>query len=386
MKKNMKFSFLLVGFLLFLVNGDNYAAAPVLVDLAEDLNIDIQQAVFSVTSYMFFFGLFTLFIGPLSDRFGKTRVIKIAALGTALFSILGAYANDLVSLIWLRSFNGLFAAGIMPVSIALVGQSAEPANRQNSIGKMMGMMFLGGATATLIGGLLAYLGSWRVVYGAYGMAELVITFILFKTLPSDPKSEISGSIWDNYCVALKSKDLVKIIFMMFFLGFAVLGSFAFSGKLVESTTGMNLLFVGLILSTYGIGTLLGGRISGTLQRKTGNLFFFISGITGSIALALIYFIPDIYSFIPAFFLFGLSFVLLQSAFVTQAQMTNPAISGTIMSLASFMMVSSAAIGTFINGFIADQINLQTIYLIASFSLLFISLLGPFVLTSKLKSA
>jgi MFS family permease len=80
---------LLLGLMAFLANGDNYAAAPLLLNIAKDLNLNVETAAISVTAYMLTFGAFTLMFGPLSDRFGKVKIINIAALGTAVFSILG---------------------------------------------------------------------------------------------------------------------------------------------------------------------------------------------------------------------------------------------------------------------------------------------------------
>jgi len=78
---------LLLGILVFWCNGDNYAAAPLLINIARDLHLDISRAAFSVTAYMLPFGLFTLLFGPLGDRYGKTKVINIAAFGTAFLVV-----------------------------------------------------------------------------------------------------------------------------------------------------------------------------------------------------------------------------------------------------------------------------------------------------------
>lgn len=105
-----------------------------------------------------------MLFGPLSDRFGKVKIINIAALGTSIFSILGAFTFNLPSLIFFRAMNGAFGAGIFPVTIALIGESYDVDHRQKAIGKLLGLMFLGAASASAIGGAIAYAGSWRLVY------------------------------------------------------------------------------------------------------------------------------------------------------------------------------------------------------------------------------
>jgi len=140
-----------LGIMAFFANGDNYAVAPLLINISKDLNINISTAAMSVTAYMLTFGLFTILFGPLGDLYGKTKIINIAAFGTAIFSMLGAFAFNLPSLIFFRAMNGAFGAGIFPVTMALVGESFENSNRQKAIGEVMGLMFLGGASATATG-------------------------------------------------------------------------------------------------------------------------------------------------------------------------------------------------------------------------------------------
>ncbi|WDC85759.1 MFS transporter [Caloramator sp. mosi_1] len=70
--------------------------------MAKDLNLKLTTAAISVTAYMLAFGVFTILFGPLGDRYGKTKIINIAAFGTAIFSMLGAFAFNLPSLIFLE--------------------------------------------------------------------------------------------------------------------------------------------------------------------------------------------------------------------------------------------------------------------------------------------
>ncbi len=380
MKKNINKTIFVLGFLAFWTNGDSFSAAPLLIVLAEDLNIAISSAALTVTAYMLCFGLFTILFGPLGDRFGKTKIIKVAAFGTAIFSILAAFMNDLNSLIAIRAMNGAFASGILPVTMALVGESTNDSERQGAIGKIMGMMFLGGASATVIGGLLAYVGSWRLVYMFYGVAELILALSLLFLLEDSKPKVTEFNIWQAYKSAFSNKQLLSIISIMFVLGFVVLGSFAYTGELVKQITGLkNVLFIGLILSFYGIGTVLGGRISGKFRKKIGYNIFLVAGVFGGLALGSLFYGQFVSQLAVSLFFFGMSFIFFQSTFVTTAQETIPKIRGTVMSLVSFNMVMSGAIGTYVNGKILTYYGAQTIYGIGAVGLLFVGLVAYLVL-------
>jgi len=369
--KNKNKMLLVLGLMAFLANGDNYAAAPLLLNIAKDLNLNVETAAMSVTAYMLSFGAFTLLFGPLADRYGKVRVINTAAMGTAVFSILGGFAFNLPSLIFLRAMNGAFGAGIFPVTMALVGQSFDDANRQKALGKVMGMMFLGGATATAVGGALAYFGSWRLVYIIYGVGELVLALLMLKLLERDLPVVAKLNYVSAYREPLSNFKFMRVVLTIFFIGFSVFGTFTYSGKLLQEITGYQVLGVGLILSLFGIGTVLGGRIAPKIKQKTGTPYFIIAGVMGFLALYALSASKNILILSLGLFFFGVAFIFLQPTLVAAAQGILPKAKGTAMSMASFNMFVGGAVGTGINAKIIGSFGISTIYLIASVILLMI---------------
>jgi len=365
----------ILGLMAFLANGDNYAAAPLIINIAADLNLTVSVAAMSVTAYMLAFGVFTLIFGPLSDRFGKVKIINIAAIGTAIFSILGAFAFNLPSLLFFRAMNGAFGAGIFPVTLALVGQSFDNQNRQKAIAKVMGLMFLGGATATIIGGALAYLGSWRLVYLAYGIAEFIIAMVMLKTLERDQPVVDHLNIIEAYKEPLSNFRFMRLVITIFFVGFSVFGSFTYSGKLIQTATGYNLFVVGLILSLFGVGTVVGGRIAPALRKKLKNGFLISAGVIGGISLLSIAFFTNAWLLSVALFGFGMAFIFLQSTLITTVQEQLPKRRGTAMSLASFNMFVGGAVGTSINGMVVETGSLATIYISSAVILFLVSMVA-----------
>lgn len=376
--KKRNLMIMILGIMAFFANGDNYAVSPLLGSIAGDLNLSISQASLSVMAYMLTFGLFTIVIGPLGDKYGKTKVINIAAFGTAIFSMLGAFAFNLPSLIFLRAMNGAFGAGIFPVTMALVGENSDNSNRQKSLGKVMGMMFLGGASATAVGGVLAYFGSWRLVYFIYGLAELIIAFVMIKALPKSEASKGKMQFISVYKEALKNKELLKTVGTIFLVGFSVFGSFTFTGQLVQGRTGYNILIVGLILTLFGVATVVGGRIAPKVRAKLKNRFLVVAGLLGAVSLFIISISSNVALIGFGLIGFGLAFISLQSTLVLAAQDKLPKLRGTAMSLASFNMFVGGAVGTNLNGRILDNSTLGTIFTIASVAMILVAILSTSV--------
>ncbi len=365
---------LILGSMAFLANGDNYAAAPLLINISKDLNLTVSTAAMSVTAYMLAFGVFTLLFGPLSDRFGKVRVINTAAIGTAIFSILGATTFNLSSLIFFRSMNGAFGAGIFPVTIALIGESFDPEDRQKALGKLMGFMFLGAATASALGGAIAYFGSWRIVYLIYGVGELILAIMMLKILERDKPVVDKLNFFSAYKNALTNYRFMRTVLMVFLVGFSVFGSFTYSGKLIQELTGYNILSVGLILSIFGIGTVIGGKIAPEMRKILKHGFLVTSGLIGGLSMFVLSIFKNIWILSLGLLGFGLAFVCIQSTLILMAQEKLPKMKGTAMSVVSFNLFVGGAIGTSVGGLVMESYGITKIFHNNSYIILTVGIL------------
>ena len=285
--KKRSFTVLILSLMVFLANGDNYASATLLSSIAQDLGLTISAAAISVTSYMLGFGLFTLIFGPLGDKYGKVKIVNIAATGTAIFSILGGFAFNLSSLVTFRLINGMFGSGIFPVTLALVGEMFEEKDRHKAIAGVMSMGFLGSASATIIGGAVAYFASWRMVYIVYGVGELILALIMLKNLEKDKGVRAHLELGKSYKTVFSDFRFLRLAILLFFMGFTVFGTFTYIGISLMDKTGYSILVVGFMLASYGIGTVFGGRIASHLKQKLGRAFLMIAGIIGFLSLILL---------------------------------------------------------------------------------------------------
>ncbi len=373
----------LLGFLAFWVNGDNYAAAPMLVKIASDLGIDIGTAALSVTSYMLCFGLFTILFGPLGDRYGRARILKIAAFGSAAFSMVSAFVPDLLSLIAARALNGAFSAGIMPLAVAYAGESATPGTRQARIGTVMGLMFLGGALATVIGGTISFFGSWKTVYFIYGAAELIVAGLLIVLLEERPATVSRMSVLSSYKTVFSTPFFLRTIGVLFFVGFSTVGGFSFLGKFIQDRTALNLMLVGCVLSAYGIGTLIGGKTAGGIRAVMGNGLFLAAGLGGGAAfLAMGIMNAGPIAMALALSLYGFGFVCIQSSIITTAQDLVPTHRGTVMSATSFTMMVSGSVGTLLNGRIITRSGFTVFIVLAGLAFMAAGILSAMLIRKR----
>lgn len=195
--------------------------------------------------------------------------------------MLGGLAFNFPSLVVFRGFNGAFAAGIFPVTMALIGEQFPDEKRQSAVATVMGMMFLGGAGATAIGGLIAQFASWRWVYIIYGIAEAFLAIAVLFIVPSGTGSAERRSFFASYRRALSARSLPAIVGTIFLVGFAVFGSFSYAGHYVQSITGLPLVLVGLVVTAFGGGAVLASRIIPLLRPRLRSAFLPAAGLLGA---------------------------------------------------------------------------------------------------------
>ena len=361
----------LFGSLLFLANGDNYAAAPLIVNIAEDLDFSVNAAASSVTAYMLAFGVFTILFGPLSDRYGKVFIIHISTMGTAIFSILGALAYDLPSLIFFRAVNGAFAAGLLPVVLAYLGQATSDSERPQVLTQIMSYGFLGTATATLIGGTIAHLGSWKLVYLTYGVMELILAIVMLKMIKRDQPVSNKINILSTYKKVLSHKGVLSLLPLFLLMGFTVFGIFTYTGQLITERFGYDIFIVGAMLSPFGLGIIVAGKAMPRLRKKLQQYYMPFNGTLIALALLGLSATNNPVLFCLYLFMFGAGFILFQPVFIAKIQEQIPHMKGSIMSMASFGLFTGGAIGTTLNGFIISAWGITTM-LYSSAMIIFIT--------------
>jgi hypothetical protein len=131
----------LLGLSGFIVMADNWVVSPILPAISEHLNVDMARAGLLIAAYMIPFGIFQIVFGPLADRYGKKQVITFSMILFTLATGLCALGMGLTDLAIYRSLTGVFAASVMPVSLALIGDIFPIQERQGAIRNLHGDFF-----------------------------------------------------------------------------------------------------------------------------------------------------------------------------------------------------------------------------------------------------
>lgn len=371
---NKKKILLILGLAGFVTMADNWVVSPILPSIAQNLNIDVPAASLILTAYMIPFGIFQLLYGYLAERFGKRQTITAAIVLFTLSTALCAISTGLNDLTLYRALTGAFAAAVMPVSMALIGDIFPIEERQAAIGTFMGFSFLGQGLSMAIGGSIAYFLNWRGVFAAYaGLAVLsaLLLITLGKKIPSQ-KNENTKAI-APYTEVLRKKTSLIVYGLVIFEGVFLVGSFSFLGGFIRKTLNLNNLEIGMIMTVFGLMALLAGRRSGKIAQKIGRqktailgiLFAFIANVL------LVIFGNRLPLIVIAIAAMGFGFMLAHSTFITIATEFAEKNRAFATSLVAFCYMGGGGVGTAIGGKILAISGYSSLFLIYGIGLFLI---------------
>jgi MFS transporter, DHA2 family, multidrug resistance protein len=146
--------------------------------IAGNLSATVNEATWTLTSYLVSNGVILPLTGWLSNFFGRKRLLMMSVTGFTAASFLCGLAPNLSFLIFFRIIQGACGGGLQPISQAILLESFPLKDR----GKAMGFWGLGIVVAPMlgpvVGGWLTDSYSWRWVFYInipIGIASIIMT-------------------------------------------------------------------------------------------------------------------------------------------------------------------------------------------------------------------
>ena len=270
---------MLLGFLGFIVMADNWVVSPILPAISENIGVAVERGGLLIAAYMIPFGIFQIVFGPLADRYGKKQVIMFSIILFTVATGLCSLGFGLTDLAIYRALTGIFAAAVMPISLALIGDIFPVEQRQGAIGTFMGISFLGQGLSMVTGGAIAYFLNWRGVFAIYALLSVIPMVMLIKNYKQLPDTKHADSKFiAPYMKLLADPKSLFTYILVLLEGLFIIGSFSYLGAFIARTHHFNYLAIGIIMTAFGFMTVVGGRLSGYVpggillhgRRRTGD--------------------------------------------------------------------------------------------------------------------
>jgi MFS transporter, YNFM family, putative membrane transport protein len=308
-----------------------------LPELQTQLSSSALVASYTIASFGLAYGLMQLIYGPLADRVGKLRVMAWVCLGAALANLACAVSTRIDMLILFRALAGVFSAGIVPVALAYIGDSAASGQRQQTLGRFISATITGIIAGQVIGAIAADTIGWRWAFASITLLFTVSAWLLRSQLADQPERQ--KQIQPVSYLQAVSRRKVRLFLP---LGL-VQGAVSFAPLSLVPTLLVNRLQVSLTLAStvviaFALGGLIYGRFVPMLLRRFSRADL---ALLGSSLMAAALICIGIGAALPALWVIGLigglGSTMLHNTLQTEATALLPGASGTGVSMFALML-------------------------------------------------
>ena len=163
--------------------------------LSEAFATSIAASQWVVLSFILASTVASVIIGRLADVAGRRRLLAGCLLLFAGASVLAFAASNLAVLLIARGIQGVAAAGMMALPMALIRDLLPPERSGTAMGVLGSTSAIGTALGPSVGGLLLGQYGWRSVFLVLVPMALGTLLLLMRSLPQDvPSARRSGGL------------------------------------------------------------------------------------------------------------------------------------------------------------------------------------------------
>lgn len=216
-----------------------FVAPPIIADF------HVSRPIFGVVMGAAPIGLAigAVLAGPISDWFGRRKVLLVAVAGFGVFTLATAYTTTVSDMATLRLITGLALGAAMPNTTTLLSEYVPEKSRSVLIATMFTGFNLGSAVIGFVAAWLIPQSGWQAVLVFGGVLPLILAPVLYFFLPESARYMVVRN--------LSSEKIRKTLSRV--CGAAVDGFDTFTSK--EAAVASKVPFAVLFSSGYALRTI-----------------------------------------------------------------------------------------------------------------------------------
>ena len=353
--------------LVFIMDGVANTVLPVAIpSLMKDWGVARDAFKFVVGAGLMGVAVGAVLGGYFCDRFGRRNTLIGCVLLFGSMTVLSAFVGNLQQLMLVRVLDGLGIGGAIPAGMALLFEAMPLRRRSIAIAASMVGIPLGGFLAGGLASLVLASHGWPALFLLGGLGPLVLAVFMLALLPESPaylalKPERAGTlrrvmgrfghaypegtvfVGERQGPQARVRELFSarfgrattLLWSAFFFCFIASYSMFSWGPVMMMGQGLSPKEMGLGISIFNVGGVIGGLASGWLLAKAGSRPAFLVYCLGGIASALCCAFAFTYQAhvaaytLPSLAVFGgFTAGLLNLTYTMGANLYPPAIKGT----------------------------------------------------------
>lgn len=202
-----------------------YFVQPLLPLLAQEYQVSPAESAhaLSITTLTIMAGL--LAAGPLSDRFGRVRLMRWSLMASGLLGFASAFAPSWTMLLVFRGLMGITLAWLPAAALAYLREEVDRSSHAKANAAYIAGTAIGGVTGRLLPGPLSLLGGWTVTAAAMSILTITAGLIMWFFLPPAEGFTPRPVAASELLLGTITAPLDRVIGWLCLAGFTVMGAF-----------------------------------------------------------------------------------------------------------------------------------------------------------------
>jgi len=256
-----------------LVGLDRFIILPLFPVMMAELRLDYQDLGNISAILAIAWGISSIFMGRLSDRIGRRKVLIPAVLLFSLLAGLSGLANGVAALLLIRAVMGVSEGAFTPTAIAATAESSHPSRRGLNIGIQQAFFpILGlGLAPILATQLLLVLPSWRWVFVVVSLPGFLLAWFMYRRLRETraPAAAEAPQEQGRWLDALRYRNVPLNILGMFCMLTSLFVLSVMMPNYLTDYLHLGVQQMGFVMSAIGLGGFIGQLVLPGLSDRLG---------------------------------------------------------------------------------------------------------------------
>lgn len=279
---------------LIAVLGALTAVAPLATDMyvpgfpsmGATLHASSSAVQLTLTAFLVGMVVGQLLIGPMSDGWGRRRLLISGSAGFVLFSLLCAVAPNVELLTAARFLQGFAGAAGMVLARAVITDCFRGADVPRYFALLSQILGIAPIAAPVIGGAVLSLSTWRAVFVVLAVLGVLLLIAVLKKVPETlpPERRHSGGLTGTFRTMgtlMRHRAFMGYVLVLSFTSAALFAYISGSSFVFQNVHGVSPTAYSLIFASNAVGMLIAGVTFARLSVRVRLNTLLIAGLTVS---------------------------------------------------------------------------------------------------------